>query len=135
MTRKVDSSHLQASIEKCINKAQQSIKDAYHKATSSPRPDNLFKEVLLACSLATTDELGFFAASDVVLPMSEIKGSTYQIPSFARHLKEFCSVERGRILERRGETRKFRYRFSDPLMRPYVTLQAVATNLLPARFK
>jgi Cdc6-like AAA superfamily ATPase len=130
-TKDVSSVHLKKSIDKCIAKAQQAIKDAYHQATSSPRPDNLFKEVLLACSLATTDELGFFAASDVVAPMSNIMGHHYAIPSFARHLKEFCSEERGKILDRRGEKRKFRYRFRDALMRPYVTLQAVSAGLLP----
>jgi len=129
--REVSSTHLKKSIDKCISKAQQSIKDAYYQATLNQRPDNLFREVLLACSLAEPDELGFFAASDVVRPMSEIMGSPYAIPSFARHLKEFCTPERGPILDRRGETRKFRYRFRDALMRPYVTLQSASSGLLP----
>ena len=129
--KEVSASHLKTSIDKCIAKAQQSIKDAYYQATLSQRPDNLFKEVLLACSLADTDELGFFAASDVAKPMSRIMESPYAIPSFARHLKEFCTPERGPILDRRGETRKFRYRFRDALMRPYVTLRSASSGLLP----
>lgn len=134
-TREVTNSHLESSIEKCISKAQQSIKDAYYNATSSPRRDNLFKEVLLACSLAAADELGFFAATDVVKPMSTIMGGPYEIPSFARHLKEFCTADRGEILERRGEPRKYRYRFRDPLMRPYVTLHALSSGLLPSAYR
>ena len=132
--KQVTETHLQRSINKCIFKAQQTIKDAYYKATSSPRPDNLFKEVLLACSLAPADQLGFFAATDVVTPMSVIMQGRYEIPSFARHLKEFCTEERGAILERRGEPRKYRYRFRDPLMRPYVTLHALSSGLLPAKY-
>lgn len=134
-TKKVMPDHLKRSIDKCISKAQQTIKDAYYRATSSPRPDNLFKEVLLACSVAEADDLGFFAASDVVSPMSTIMDDRYEIPSFARHLKEFCSSERGAILERRGEPRKYRYRFRDPLMRPYVTLQALSSGLLPDAYQ
>lgn len=134
-TKAVTPDHLHKSIVRCISKAQQSIKDNYYKATSSPRPDNLFKEVLLACSLADADGLGFFAATDVVVPMSVIMGDRYEIPSFARHLKEFCTPERGSILERRGEPRKYRYRFRDPLMRPYVTLHALSSGLLPKDFK
>lgn len=126
--------HLQSSIAKCISKAQQSIKSAYYQATLSQRPDNLFREVLLACSLADTDDLGFFSANDVVGPMSSIMERPYAIPSFARHLKEFCSEERGAILDRRGVARKFRYRFRDALMRPYVTLQAVAQGIFPAEY-
>jgi Cdc6-like AAA superfamily ATPase len=133
-TRNITEEHLSDSINSCISKAQQSIRDAYYKATSSPRPDNLFKEVLLACSHAHPDELGFFAANDVIWPMTEIMGSRYEIPSFARHLKEFCEEGRGSILERRGVTRKFRYRFRDPLMKPYITLQGVASGMLPKTF-
>jgi vacuolar-type H+-ATPase subunit F/Vma7 len=134
-TKSVDQLHLDAAIGKCIAKVQQSIRDAYHRATSSPRPDNLFKEVLLACSLAQTDELGFFSASDVVEPMSSIMEARYNIPSFARHLKEFCSDDRGRLLERRGVKRKYRYRFRDPLMQPFVTLQAVSSGLMPKDYQ
>jgi Cdc6-like AAA superfamily ATPase len=126
--------NLDTAITSCLNKAQQTIRECYHKATSSPRPDNLFKQVLLACSLAPTDSLGFFAASDVVEPLTEIMRKRYDIPSFARHLKEFCSKERGPLLERRGVTRKFRYRFCDPLMQPYITLNGVASGLLPASY-
>jgi hypothetical protein len=128
-TKAITENHLTLSVRNCISKAQQSIREAY-KATSSPRPDNLFKEVLLSCSRAHTDDLGFFAANDVIIPMSEIMGKQYLIPSFARHLTEFCSEDRGKILERRGETRKYRYRFRDPLMKPYVTLQGVMSELL-----
>lgn len=67
--------------------------------------------------------------------MTEIMGKQYEIPSFARHLKEFCGEERGKILERRGETRKFRYRFRDPLMKPYVTLQGVSSGILPEQYQ
>jgi Cdc6-like AAA superfamily ATPase len=134
-TRAVQKSHLDSAINNCINKAQQTIRDSYHKATSSPRPDNLFKQVLLACSLAKTDSLGFFAASDVVGPLSDIMKQRYDIPSFARHLKEFCDRERGPLLERRGVTRKFRYRFKDPLMQPYITLNGVASGLLQTTYQ
>ncbi len=134
-TKKIVRTHLRKSIDKYISKAQKTIKDAYYKATLSPRPDNLFKEVLLACSLADADGLGFFAATDVVIPMSTIMENRYEIPSFARHLKEFCTDERGAILERRGQPRRYRYRFRDPLMRPYVTLQALSSGLLPNAFQ
>ena len=139
-TKAVSAAHLRTSINNCISKARQSIRDAYYKATSSPRSDHLFREVLLACSLAKTDDLGFFAAADVVEPMNDImedkqRGIRYEIPSFANHLKQFCSDERGNILQRRGLTRKFRYRFSDPLMQPFITLQGVASGMLPKSYQ
>jgi Cdc6-like AAA superfamily ATPase len=131
----VTNGDLNAAVHNCISKAQQRIRDSYHRATSSPRPDNLFKQVLLACSLAKTDSLGFFAASDVVKPLTQIMGRRYDIPSFARHLKEFCSAERGSLLERRGAARKFRYRFKDPLLQPYITMDGVDSGLLPLEYQ
>lgn len=122
--------HLQQAIGTCVEKAQQSVREAYHVATSSPRKDNLFKEVLLACALAEPDDLGFFAASAVAEPMSRIMGKRYDIPSFAQHLRDFCSDQRGRILEKRGTKRRYRYRFRDSLMQPFVTLQGVRSGLL-----
>lgn len=113
---------LQTSIQRCLDKAQQSIREAYDRATVSPRRDNLFKQVLLACAIAEKDELGYFTAGSVAQPMSDIMGRRYEIPNFAQHLKDFCDEKRGPILEQRGTTRRFRYRFCDPLMQPYITL-------------
>lgn len=122
--------HLQRAMGICVDKAQQSVRDAYHLATTSPRKDNLFKEVLLACALAETDDLGFFPAAAVVGPMSKIMRRRYDIPSFAQHLKDFCSEQRGRILEQRGTKRRYRYRFRDSLMQPFVNLQGVRSGML-----
>lgn len=110
--------------------AQETIKRQYHEATRSGRKDALFEEVLLACALASKDELSFFQAADVVEPMSTIMGKQYQIPSFARHLKAFCEPARGAILERTGTKRRFRYRFTSPLMEPYVVMRGLATGRL-----
>lgn len=116
------------SIKAAIERAQQSVQNLYHRATSSPRTDNLFREVLTACALARTDQLGYFAPSDVRSPLSKIMGKSYDIPAFARHLKLFCDTDRGPILQRTGPQRRYRYRFINPLMQPYVILAALASK-------
>lgn len=50
---------------------QQSVVNSHEKATHSPR-ENLYKQVLLACALAETNELGYFSAVDVREPMRQI---------------------------------------------------------------
>ena len=122
----VDTRALDAAIRKAIEEAQQSIRTAWHKAVQSPRKDNLFADVLLACALATTDDLGTFAAQDVRTPMREITNKTYDIPSFAQHLNEFSSDKRGNILKKMGSTRRFRFRFVNPLMPPFVIMRGFA---------
>lgn len=119
-------------IAKAIEDAQQSIRNAYYDAIRSPRKDNLFADVLLACALAKTNELGYFAAQDVRQPIRGITGKNYDIPTFAQHLNEFSEIKRGRILQKTGDRRRYRYRFSDPLMQPYVIMQGVVSGKVPA---
>lgn len=115
-------------IESSINKAQESTRDLYYRATFSTR-ENMYKQVLLACACAPTDEKGFFPAAAVRRPLSIIMGRPYEIPQFALHLNAFSS-DRGPMLKKEGTTKKFRYRFTNPLMQPYVTMRGLTDNMI-----
>jgi len=128
----IDDATVDGAITKAIDGTQQSIRTLYQKATSSPRKDNLFGSVLLACALAENDEMGFFAAQDVREPMQKITGKPYEIPSFSQHLNDFCETKKGRILLRTGTKRKFRFRFRDPLMQPFVIMRGLRDGQLSA---
>lgn len=129
-TKQIDLPHVKSAVEKALTQAQQSIRTAYHKATSSPRKESLFRQVLLACALAQTDDLGYFSAADVRTPMSKIMGKYHDIPSFSRHLSDFSEAVRGPILQKVGVKRRIRYRFLNPLMQPYVTMRGLAEELI-----
>lgn len=118
-------------IRNALEDAQHSVRRAYHDAIRSPRKDNLFADVLLACALAKTTELGFFAAQDVRGPMRAITGKNYEIPSFAQHLNEFSESKRGPLLQKAGESRRYMYRFINPLMQPFVIMQGVVAGRVP----
>jgi Cdc6-like AAA superfamily ATPase len=113
-----------------VRKAQRTIVTAYNKATRSAHEDVLFDKVLLACALAVKDELGMFPARDVVKPLQLVTGNFYDIPAFARHLKQFSGPERGNILQRHGEPRRYFYRFDDPMMQPFIILNGLSTGLI-----
>lgn len=117
-----------SAVSHAVKNVQQSILNTYHKATSSPRRDNLYAEVLLACALSPTDALGYFAPADVREPMSVIMKRRFEIPAFARHLKDLCQDARGPVLQRIGRERRFRYRFINPLMQPFVTMTGISTG-------
>ncbi len=117
---------LEAAIARALEGAQQTIRSAYQLATISPRKDNLFADVLLSCALAKTDDLGAFAAQDVRGPMQAITGKQYDIPNYAQHLSEFSDLKRGNILKKFGARKRFRYRFSNPLMQPFVIMRGFA---------
>jgi Cdc6-like AAA superfamily ATPase len=126
----IDFSHVEAGISKALDQWQQSIKSAYYNATKSQQPGNIFKEVLLACALSEIDDLGYFTAAAVRIPLRIITGRQYDIPNFARHLKELSEPGRGDMLQRVGQTRRLRYRFRSPIIRPYIVMRGFAENLL-----
>jgi Cdc6-like AAA superfamily ATPase len=122
--------HVETAIKKALGKAQQSALSEYRLATMSNRKESLYAQVLLACALARTDEVGYFAAADVRDPLRKLTGKAYDIPSFARHLNDFCEPSRGAVLQKTGASRRFRFRFSNPLMQPFVTMQGFAAGVL-----
>lgn len=122
--RAVQHADFSDALEDALSQASQSVRERYHNATFSNRK-TLYKEVLLACAMADKDDMGSFGAPDVREQLRKITDTDYDIPAFAAHLKDFSSEDgpRGRILQRIGTTRRFRYRFRDPLMPPYVVMK------------
>ncbi len=116
-------------VGRAIDKAQQSIVGAYHEALQSTRK-SLYPQVLLACALARPDEFGFFTAADVREPLSTITGKPSQSASCAGHLEELSSERRGPVLQKRGTPRRYRYRFANPLLQPYVVMRGLSDGLI-----
>lgn len=131
LRRRVTSIDVAFAEQEAVKRAQQSIVTAYHHATMSSRSGHLYKQVLLASAIAPCDELGYFAAGDVRKPLSLIMGKKYDTPAFARHLNDFCAMDRGPILERIEEGRRVRFRFVNPLMQPFVMLQGLSDQMVP----
>ena len=56
-------------------------------------------------------------------PLSKVTGEAMKISQFGPHLKELAT-SRG-LLYRDGDKRKYRYRFRNPLVQPYVLMRGV----------
>jgi Cdc6-like AAA superfamily ATPase len=130
LSRVVVPNDVQKGMEAAVEDAQQSTKEQYVHATSSSHKSALFHQVLLACAFARKDTLSYFSPADVADPLSIIMKQRYEIPAFARHLKLFCEESRGRVLGMAGERHRYRYRFNNPLLEPYVVMRGLATGLL-----
>jgi Cdc6-like AAA superfamily ATPase len=114
-------------LDNSISELDQSIKEKYVLATRTQKSDGvLYPSVLLACAFANTDELGRFQQSAVISPLNKIlPEKNYQPSTFALHMNAFCEEERGCVLQRFGTVRNYRYRFSDPMMQPFVILKGL----------
>jgi Cdc6-like AAA superfamily ATPase len=112
-------------VGRAIDRAQQSIMDAYRRATTSGRR-SLYPQVLLASALAVEDEFGYFSAADVRARLAGITGREHPTASFSQHLDELAQPDRGPVLQKRGVPRRFRYRFVNPLLQPYVVMRGLS---------
>lgn len=106
------------------------IDDAYQRATRSVQKDALFRHVLLACALAPKNQLGYFTAGSIRDALEVVAGRRLDIPAFSRHLSQFLEPERSSVLYREGAPKRYFYRFSDPILAPYVVLKGVADGLI-----
>jgi Cdc6-like AAA superfamily ATPase len=129
----IKSADVSAAIQEAVSNAQQSLRDQYRKAIASPQAHNLYQEVLLACALAHHDQFGYFKPADVAIPMSEIMARPYEIPSFAKHLKDFCEEGHGGVLKREGAKRKYQYRFTNPLLQPFIVMKGIVESRIDPR--
>lgn len=122
----INSEHIKNAINTAIDDSQQSIKSDYQKAILSARKENIFSDVLLSAAMAANkgDE-GDFSAQDICHILSKIKSKNYEISTFAKHLNEFSDKKRCNILSKSGELRRYRYKFTDPLMQPYVIMRGL----------
>jgi Cdc6-like AAA superfamily ATPase len=117
-------------IEEILAGSLQSLRDTYETATNSNQPGNLFREILLACALARADDAGYFAPAAVREPLEKILGRTMTIAQYQNHLGDWHSEKRGKILQRTGDARSYRFRFAEPTMQPYVLMKGIASGLV-----
>jgi hypothetical protein len=119
---------VRAAIPKAVDR--HTILSDYQRATRSARKDALFSQVLLACALASKNQLGFFTSGAIRDPLEVIAGRRLDIPAFSNHLSQFLEPERGAVLQREGSSRRYFYRFTDPILQPYVVLAGLAEGLI-----
>ncbi|HWI28816.1 MAG TPA: AAA family ATPase [Stellaceae bacterium] len=126
----VDMAHVDEALPDCINRTAQTVREQYHAATTSPRKENIYKEVLLAASLAQLDDLGYFQPVALRTPLSALLKRDAPVSLYAQHLKNLADPDRGGILEQIGTHRRYRYRFSEPMMQPFILMNGLNNNLI-----
>lgn len=118
-----------AALDTAMMEADPALRDRYQEATDSPRKDAQYRHVLAAATLVTKDAQGYFRPSDLVGPLSRILGKKCSVSSFTEKLNSLCDG-RGGSLTRRGVPRRFRYRFTNPMMESYVLIQSLMSGLI-----
>jgi hypothetical protein len=61
-------------------------------------------------------------------------GKPYDIPAYSRHLNlNDFSDTRGPVLQKTGSPRRYRFRFINPMMQPFVLMRGRDKGLLPRK--
>jgi len=118
---------LQEALKTVVEEADEAVTSAYHKAIQSTKAKNQYREVLLACALANTDERNRFTAKSVGKQLLEkVLGYPVAMTSFGRNLEQFCNADRGPALVREGSIKNYHYSFEYPLLKPFVIIKALS---------
>ena len=126
---KITRPDVSGSLSDAIAQVGESISYSYHVATLSSK-QTIYPQVLLASALAKLDERGTFAPRDVVEPMTKIMKKPYDTTGFAKNLHDLCGESRGPILHRVGVPNRYRYRFVNPLMQPFIIMRGLNGGLI-----
>lgn len=114
-----------------LDQTHETVSEEYLRAAEGQRKNTLHPQVLLACALARADELGYFRSTDVRGPLQRITNEDYDIPNFSGHLHQLSTdATRGPVLERRGSPRRYKYRFRNPLLRPFIIMKGLKDGVI-----
>ena len=120
--RRIGAADVEAGKAQAVERSDQSIRETYHKATTGVRKGNHWREVVAACALAESDDRGYFSARAVADQMGTLLGRTVRPQTVAYHLGKLTEPDRGPLLQRTGPRRRYRYRFTNPLMQPFILM-------------
>jgi hypothetical protein len=131
----IEEKDVDLAIDNILKKSQQQTQEAYFAAVRSNNKNARYRQSLLACALAATDEIGYFVPSAVLEPLGKILKRQVELSDIQKHLDRFLTKEHGEVLTKVGSAKRFRYRFSEPIMQPFVIMMGIHNKLIPPRSK
>lgn len=118
----VDDRYLGYAISETTDASQESLRDAFMRATWTSKKRTIFKEVLYAAAMVETDSHGYFQASDLTKILSKELNKKVNVGHFVSHLKKFCAADRAEILKVSGLPNRAKYKFRNPLMKAFIVI-------------
>lgn len=112
-------------VESSVQQSQHSLVSAHSAAISSR--SGIYRDVLLGCALAESDDQGWVTPAAVRAQMDTLSLSSG--PSVTKYLSQLSTSTRGNILCETGPSRRHAYRFSNPLMQPYVVMKGLVSGI------
>lgn len=125
----INGADLSEALKIVVEEADHTVTTAYFNAVRSSRVVHQYREVLLGCALAETDERNRFTARAVGEALTKI-GIKISMTSFGRNLEQFCSSDRGPTLNREGLPKNYQYYFDYPLLKPFTVIKGLSEQII-----
>jgi hypothetical protein len=106
-----------------VEDAIERYRDAYAKATTTTQQSR-YPLILCSCGFAKHNEKGVFRVTDVVDAIRKELSQKLTIQAVVPALGEFVGEARGHVLTAVPIRKRQCYRFTDPMMRPFLRLKA-----------
>jgi Cdc6-like AAA superfamily ATPase len=106
-----------------VQDAIEKYREAFSDGTTTTQASR-YPRILCACGYAEHNDRGVFRATDVVDAMWKVFNEDVTVQSVVPALGEFSSKQRRAILEKVPLGNRSHYRFSDPMMRPFLRIKA-----------
>ena len=117
------SNHLKTAINLAIENVQEHIKETYRKATFSSAQESQWEQVLFASAISKADEYNCFTTKEIITNFSRLSGKPIKKVNITYNLGKLCQKDRGEILEKIEVDGSVKYRFTNPLSKPYIILK------------
>lgn len=128
-TRGIALESVDEAIERVIGRVHETIRGLYNQATHGPDGDD-FKKALRASALAGWDDRGYFREQDVSGTWRTMIGQAAARGKITKLLDQLCKTERGEAIEKKKTARGMSYRFSTPMLQPYVLMEGLLSGEL-----
>lgn len=115
--------HFTSAVYHSLENANQSLRDAYKLAIDSEKELSEFGDLLYACALAKSDDVNYFTIGDALDEFNRLTKSTWSLDQIKEKLNQLADEERGEALEKVESAFKTKYRFRNPMMKPFVRLK------------
>jgi hypothetical protein len=113
----------QVACDFAIQDAIEKYRDAFSDGTATTQPSR-YPKILCSCGYAEHDDRGVFKATDMVDALRRVFKEELTVQSVVPALSEFSSDNRGAILTKVPRGNRSHYRFTDPMMRPFLRIKA-----------
>jgi hypothetical protein len=129
-TYEISEDHFLAAIKKAVEDTYHSIRDHHLRGALSPAPGNATPYFLVAAAVARQDDYGSFQPRDLLDPLRVIGPFHLRFLPINYYLGRLTSSESGAILETVGRPHNLRYRFRNPLLQPYIIMDAYRRGII-----